>query len=141
MQKLPKNQDLHNLFSEYVHALWEEIARTTPNAKAAPMLAKIKDKYGRFGGSNSEKGLNNVKDLWYKARAGEVGLAVGGVTSGVNRRRLIQNLYDVAGSVAYRTGLTKAEKIVARQTGDMSGFKINTTRKVKFKSGPFIKVY
>jgi len=136
-----KNQDLHNLFSEYVHALWEEIARTTPNAKAAPMLAKIKDKYGRFGGSNSEKGLNNVKDLWYKARAGEVGLAVGGVTSGVNRRRLIQNLYDVAGSVAYRTGLTKAEKIVARQTGDMSGFKINTTRKVKFKAGPFIKVY
>ena len=140
----PRNQDLHNLFSEYVHALWVEIERTTPNAKASPMLNALKDKFGRFSGSsNSEKGLNNVKDLWYKARAGEVGLAVGGVTSSINRRRLIQNLYDVAGSVAYRTGLTKIEQKIAMRTGDMTRLMkgVNVSRKVKFKAGPFIKVY
>ena len=138
-----KNQDLHNLFSEYVHALWTEIARNTPNARSAPMLRNLQDKYGRFGGSDSEKGLNNVKDLWYKARAGEVGVAVGGVSSSINRRRLIQNLYDVAGSVAYRTGLTKMEQKIAMRTGDMTRLMkgVNVSRKVKFRAGPFIKVY
>ena len=132
-----RNQDLHDLFAEYVHALWEEIGKN-PSSSKAPMLANLKDKFGK---PSSKTGFVNVRDFWSKSRAGEMGLAVSGVSSPINRRRLIQNLYDVAGSVAYRTGLTKTEQIVARQTGDMSRFKINTTRKTVFKSGPYVKVY
>jgi len=132
-----KNKDQHDLFSDYVYALWEEIAKN-PSASNAPNIATLKDK---FGGPKSATGLTDVKDFWSKSRAGEMGLAISGINSDMNRRRLIQNLYDVAGSVAYRTGLTKTEQIIARQTGDLSRFKINTSRKTVFKSGPYVKVY
>tara|TARA_B100000131_G_scaffold155364_1_gene150809 strand:- start:236 stop:1861 length:1626 start_codon:yes stop_codon:yes gene_type:complete len=132
-----KNKDQHDLFCDYVYALWEEIGKNSSSSKV-PNIATLKDKFGK---PRSATGLTDVQDFWSKSRAGEMGLAVSGVNSSMNRRRLIQNLYDVAGSVAYRTGLTKTEQIIARQTGDLTRFKINTSRKTVFKSGPYVKVY
>ena len=133
-----KNREVHDLFSEYVHVLWKEIASIPGNKISTPLLKKLEDKFGSPP-TKGDKGLNNARDLWYKSRAGELGLAVGGINTERNRRRVIQSLYDVAASIAFRTGLSKAEREIARRTGDTSYVK--TKRKTTFKGGPYIKVY
>ena len=143
-----RNQDLHNLFAEYVHALWEAIGRS-PSSSNPPSLQFLKDKF-RYGQPSSRGSFANARDFWYKARAGEMGLGISGVSSPSSRRRLVQNLYDLAASVGMSTGLTKTERIMAKATGDMGAvFKkdpnrlhsISGGRKVEFRSGPFVKVY
>ena len=37
----PKNRDQHDLFCEYVHALWDEISKN-PSASNAPNIAILK---------------------------------------------------------------------------------------------------
>ncbi len=138
-----RNQELHDLFAEYVHAIWEEIGRA-PNSSNVPNIAVLKDKFGK---PSSKTGFVNARDFWYKARAGEMGLGVSGVSSAASRRRLVQNLYDLAASVGYSVGLTKTERVMAKATGDLGAvFKINANkitggRKVVFRGGPFVKVY
>ena len=133
------NQELHDLFSEYVHALWVEIAKIPGNNISTPTLIKLKDKFGKGTNRPGEKGLNNARDFWYKSRAGELGLAVGGIDAKRNQRRVIQSLYDVAASIAFRTGLSKTERDLARRTGDTSFSKLKRT--TTFKGGPYVKVY
>ena len=135
-----RNQDLHDLFAEYVHALWTEIGNIPGNNINVPQIAVLKDKYGRSSSTtDKDQGLNNVRDFWYKSRAGEMGLAVGGVGSNRNQRRIVQSLYDLAASIAFRTGMTKQEKDLARRTGDTSYSRVK--RKATFKGGPYVKVY
>ena len=105
-----------------------------------PQIAVLKDKYGKSSSTtDKEQGLNNVRDFWYKSRAGEMGIAVGAVNSQRNQRRIIQSLYDLAASIAFRTGMTKTEKEIARRTGDTSYSRVK--RKATFKGGPYVKVY
>ncbi len=135
-----RNKDLHNLFAEYVHALWTEIGKIPGNNIQVPQIAVLKDKYGKSSSTtDKEQGLNNVRDFWYKSRAGEMGIAVGAVNSQRNQRRIIQSLYDLAASIAFRTGMTKTEKEIARRTGDTSYSRVK--RKATFKGGPYVKVY
>ena len=138
-----RNKELHDLFAEYVHALWEAIGHA-PSSSRPPNIGVLKDKFGK---PSSKTGFVNARDFWYKARAGEMGLGVSGVSSPASRRRLVQNLYDLAASVGYSVGLTKSERVMARSTGDLSNlFKRNTNkitggRQVMFRGGPFVKVY
>ena len=124
-----KNQELHDLFSAYLSEVWSEIS-----GSSAPMTNNLKDRFGK-GGS-----LSTSKEFWSKSRAGEVGLALAG-TSGTLQRRLIQNLYDVAASIAYGQGLSVTEQIQARMVGDITRFSRSTSRKIKFVAGPYVKVY
>jgi hypothetical protein len=123
------NSSLHDLFSEYLAEIWSEIS-----GGSAPMAQNLKDRFGK-GGS-----LSTSKEFWSKSRAGEVGVAVAGTNERL-QRRLIQNLYDVAASIAYGQGLTKTEQIQARLVGDITRFSRSTSRKIKFVSGPYVKVY
>ena len=123
------NQELHDLFAEYISALWEEIGGVRP------MEANLKDRFG-----SSDK-LSTSKDFWSKSRAGELGVAIGSINNNRVRRRLVQNLYDVAASIAYGTGLTRTEQILARNSGDITGFSRRTSHNVQFRAGPYVKVY
>ena len=123
--------------------MWEAIGHA-PNSSRPPNIGVLKDKFGK---PSSKTGFVNARDFWYKARAGEMCLGISGVSSSASRRRLVQNLYDLAASVGYSVGLTKTERIMARSTGDLSAiFKKNTNkitggRQVVFRGGPFVKVY
>ena len=123
------NKELHDLFAEYVSELWEEIGG------ARPMEANLKDRFGRGGK------LSTSKEFWNKSRAGELGVAIGSVASPSIKRRLVQNLYELAASIAYGTGLTKTEQIMARNAGDITTFAKKTSRNIKFRAGPYVKVY
>ena len=123
------NKELHDLFAEYVSELWEEIGG------ARPMEGNLKDRFGKGGK------LSTSKEFWNKSRAGELGVAIGSVDSPQIKRRLVQNLYDVAASIAYGQGLTKTEQIMARNAGDITTFAKRTSRNIKFRAGPYVKVY
>jgi len=125
------NRELHNLFAEYITELWEEIG-DAPNM----IEQQLKD---RFGETNQK--LATSKDFWSKSRAGELGVAIGSVGREQIKRRLVQNLYDVAASIAYGQGLTRTEQILARNSGDITRFSRTTSRNVQFRSGPYVKVY
>ena len=124
------NQQLHNLFVDYISEIAQEI-----KANDFPVSANLRERFGKGGK------LSNSKDFWSKSRAGELGVAIGGVNQKVVQKRLIQNLYDVAASIAYATGLTPTEQILARRVGDVTSFTKDTSRNVQFRSGPYIKVY
>lgn len=124
-----KNKSLHDLFAEYLADIWAEIG-----GSSAPMAQNLKDRFGRGGD------LGTSKDFWSKSRAGEVGVSLAG-TSGRIQRRMIQNLYDVAASISYGQGLSLTERIEAVAAGDITRFSRSQSRKVKFVSGPYVKVY
>ncbi len=121
------NQELHNLFADYLLDLWKEIGGVAP--------MDLKDRFGKGGK------LSTSKDFWSKSRAGELGVAIGSVNRDLIKRRLVQNLYDVAASIAYGQGLTKTEQIIARNAGDITGFSRSISRNVQFRAGPYVKVY
>jgi len=123
------NQELHDLFSEYLSEVWSQI-----NRGSAPMAANLKDRFG------TGRDLSTSKEFWSKSRAGEVGLAIKGTSQSL-QRRLIQNLYDVAASISYGQGLTLTERIQAMAVGDITRFSRSQKRQVKFVSGPYVKVY
>ena len=123
------NQELHDLFSEYLSEVWSQISRGS-----APMAANLKDRFG------TGRDLSTSKEFWSKSRAGEVGLAIKGTSQSL-QRRLIQNLYDVAASISYGQGLTLTERIQAMAVGDITRFSRSQKRQVKFVSGPYVKVY
>ena len=125
------NRELHNLFAEYITELWEEIG-DAPNM----IEQQLKD---RFGETNQK--LATSKDFWSKSRAGELGVAIGSVGREQIKRRLVQNLYDVAASISYGQGLTLTERIQAMAVGDITRFSRSQKRQVKFVSGPYVKVY
>ena len=75
--------------------------------------------------------------MWSKARALELALAIGGITSEPVKKRVIENLYNVAASIQAATGLTAQEQSLAAATGDYT----SGGRNIEFTSGPYIKVY
>ena len=127
------NRELHSLFSGYLTEIWEAINRSGNANGPAP------DFDGRFGTSDGD-GLTNSKAYWSKARAGEVGLAVGGITQERFKRRTIQNLYEAAASIAFGSGLNEKEKQEAIALGDTSRW-MKSTNRIPFEAGPYVKVY
>ena len=85
--------------------------------------------------------LSNNDALKDKIIAGEIGVSIGKISNARIKRRVVQNLYDVAASIAYGQGLTKTEQIIARNSGDITRFSRGTSRNVQFRAGPYVKVY
>ena len=100
--------------ADYVRDIWEAIDDSAPDFQ--------RDTKGQ---------LDKAYGLWSKARAGELGVAVGSISNERTKQRVIQNLYEAAASVSYVTGLTAAEQELMEPS----------TRKVAFNAGVYAKVY
>ena len=74
--------------------------------------------------------------LWSKARAGEVGVAVGAINTEPAKKRVIQNLYELAAAISSTVGMTKEE-----MGADILGQGIPNTMKTTFRSSAYAKVY
>ena len=75
----------------------------------------------------------NTMSIWNKSRAGEVGMAVGGANSAAIRKRIVQNLYELASSIADVVGLSKQD-----MGSDWMGI---SSRKTNFNSSAYVKVF
>jgi hypothetical protein len=102
----------------YVSEIWQEI--TGDNA---PDFSKTKD-------------LKTTPNLMDKARAAELGLAVGGISSDRIKARLITFLYEACASVAFGSGLTKEEQEILAASGEVA-----PARKTQFQGSVHVKVY
>lgn len=105
--------------SEYVGDLWSAITDHAP-----PDFSK------------DRKGLNEAAGLWSKARAGELGLAISGISNETVKRRVIQNLYEAAGSISYVTGLSKDEIEMEKSMGMEP-----SPRRTNFNASVYVKVF
>ena len=86
--------------------------------------------------SNFRQKLKKGSDLWSKARAGEVGLAVGGIDNESAKKRVIQNLYELAAAISSTVGMTKEE-----MGADWLGAGFSNTMKTTFRASAYAKVY
>ena len=105
--------------SDYVGDLWMAITDHAP-----PDFSKDK------------KGLNEAAGLWSKARAGELGMTISGISNEVVKKRVIQNLYEAAGSISYVTGLNKEEMEQEKAMGMEP-----SSRKTNFNASVYVKVF
>ena len=105
--------------SDYVGDLWMAITDHAP-----PDFSKDK------------KGLNEAAGLWSKARAGELGMAISGISNEGVKKRVIQNLYEAAGSISYVTGLNKEEMEQEKAMGMEP-----SSRKTNFNASVYVKVF
>ena len=108
--------------TDYVRDIWEALV-TSGEGGERPDVPNAK--------------ISDAQSMWSKARALELALAIGGITSEPVKKRVIENLYNVAASIQAATGLTAQEQSLAAATGD------NTSggRNIEFTSAPYIKVY
>ena len=104
--------------SEYVRDIWKAI-------EYGPVPDFTRDTRGE---------LNTASGLWSKARAGELGVAVNGISNEIVKRRVIQNLFEAAASISYVVGLNKDEQALH----DMMD---PPARKVNFNAGVYVKVF
>jgi len=103
--------------ADYVRKIWETIDGSAPEFE--------RDTKGQ---------LDQAQGLWSKARAGELGVAVGSITNETIKKRVIQNLYEAAASISYATGLNKEEL-------ELETLAEPTARRVAFNAGVYVKVY
>ena len=103
--------------ADYVGDIWESISDTVPDFR--------KDVKGELSSSSG---------LWSKARAGELGMAVGAINNEQIKRRVIQNLFEAAASISYVTGLSKNEQ-------ELEELSDPSDRKVSFNASVYVKVY
>ena len=131
------SRELHDLFAGYVWAIWDAMPQ---NSTSNIVLEnRLKDKFGTKP-AGAKTGLYDASDFWYKSRAGELGLAVAGSGGTAIQRKVIQNLYDLAASIAFTTGVSKDEREMDRNLGTQVN--PGTKRiKTRFTSGPYVKVY
>ena len=80
--------------------------------------------------------LKTTPNLMDKARAAELGLAVGGIKSDRIKARLITFLYEACASVAFGSGLTKEEQQILSASGEVA-----PARKTQFQGSVHVKVY
>ena len=102
--------------AEYVGEMWKEITGTNFDP--------------------SERSMNDPSALWSKARAGELGVAIHSIPNDRVRKRVIQNLYQTAGSISYVTGLTREERELEENMSSPFG-----TRSVAFNASVYVKVF
>jgi hypothetical protein len=103
--------------ADYVRDIWEAIDGSAPDFK-----------------SDMKGELNKASGLWSKARAGELGVAVGSISNEKIKRRVIQNLFEAAASISYVTGLNKEEQAMEQLLEP-------SQRQVSFNAGVYVKVY
>ncbi len=103
--------------SEYVDAIWKEI-----NGKNMTSLEK--------------RAFTEGTQWWSKARAGEIGVAIGSIGSQPQKQRVIQNLYELAAAISDTVGLTSNEL-----GSDPLGISLGSRMKTQFSSSAYVKVY
>jgi hypothetical protein len=115
--EVSKIQPHYDRLSEYVEEIWREINGSAPDFA-------------------SDKTLRTADGMWSKARAGELGLSIDGISNERIKKRVIQNLYEAAASISYVTGLNKEEMELEKEVGmDPS------PRKTNFNASVYVKVY
>lgn len=115
--------------------------RRANEAKVEPhrirMMEYLDDIWSEINGSGmSETDRSRfltTMSIWNKSRAGEVGIAVGGANSASIKKRIIQNLYELAASIADVVGLSKED-----MGSDWMGI---SSRKTNFNSSAYVKVF
>ena len=112
-------------------------------SKIEPHMERIAEYVGEMWreitGNNfdpSERSMNDPSALWSKARAGELGVAIHSIPNDRVRKRVIQNLYQTAGSISYVTGLTREERELEENMSSPFG-----TRSVAFNASVYVKVF
>ena len=116
--------------------------------KARKEVSKIEPHYDRLAEYVGEiwKEINNINfdsgkmkepdAAWSKARAGELGLAIHAIPNEKVKKRVIQNLFEAAGSISYVTGLNKEEMELEKEVSmDPS------PRKTNFNASVYVKVF
>lgn len=110
-------------------------------SKIAPHYDRIAEYVGEIwkeiNNSNFDPGqMRGPDEVWSKARAGELGLAIHAIPSERVKKRVIQNLFEAAGSISYVTGLNKEEMELEKEVGmDPS------PRKTNFNASVYVKVF
>ena len=102
--------------AEYVGEMWKEINGT--------------------GFDKDERSMRSPSAIWSKARAGELGTSISAIPNDRVRKRVIQNLFEAAGSISYVTGLNKDEMALE---GEVS--MDPTPRKTNFNASVYVKVF
>jgi len=101
------------------------------------MMEYLDDIWKEINGSHmtdqDRRRFLSTMSIWNKSRAGEVGIAVGGATSAAIRKRIVQNLYELAASIADVVGLTKQD-----MGSDWMGI---SNRQTNFNSSAYVKVF
>jgi len=116
------------IMTEYVRDIWESLSKIT-DVGDTPDLPSVK--------------VNDAKSMWSKARAVEMAFAVGGITNKTIQKRVVENLYNVAGSIQRASGLNAQDMNLAAALGEQfsSSGPISSGRRIQFSAGPYIKVY
>ena len=122
------DSDSMPIMTEYVRDIWES-------------LSKITDVGDRPDIPNHK--MNDAKSMWSKARAVELAFSVGGITNETLKKRVVENLYNVAGSIQRASGLNAEDMNLAAALGEQfsSSGPISSGKRIQFSAGPYIKVY
>jgi len=122
------DSDSMPIMTEYVRDIWESLSKIT-DVGDTPNLPSAK--------------VNDAKSMWSKARAVEMAFAVGGITNETLKKRVVENLYNVAGSIQRASGLNAEDMNLAAALGEQfsSSGPISSGKRIQFSAGPYIKVY
>ena len=122
------DNDSMPIMTEYVRDIWESLSKIT-DVGDTPNLPSAK--------------VNDAKSMWSKARAVELAFSVGGITNETLKKRVVENLYNVAGSIQRASGLNAEDMNLAAALGEQfsSSGPISSGRRIQFSAGPYIKVY
>ena len=88
------------------------------------------------GFDKDENSMRSPSAIWSKARAGELGTSISAIPSDRVKKRVIQNLFEAAGSISYVTGLNQDEMALE---GEVS--MDPTPRKTNFNASVYVKVF
>jgi hypothetical protein len=101
------------------------------------MMEYLDDIWNEINGSNmtqlDRSRFLTTMSIWSKSRAGEVGVAVGGANRDAVKKRIVQNLYELASSIADVVGLSKKD-----MGSDWMGI---STMRTNFNSSAYVKVF
>ena len=102
--------------AEYVGEMWKEINGT--------------------GFDKDESSMRSPSAIWSKARAGELGTSISAIPNDRVKKRVIQNLFEAAGSISYVTGLNQDEMALEEEVSMDP-----TPRKTNFNASVYVKVF
>ena len=102
--------------AEYVGEMWKEINGT--------------------GFDKDESSMRSPSAIWSKARAGELGTSISAIPNDRVKKRVIQNLFEAAGSISYVTGLNQDEMALEAEVSMDP-----TPRKTNFNASVYVKVF
>ena len=117
----------------------KDVAKINPHKEL--LKEYVADIWKALNGSNSDflndKSMHDSSTLWSKARAGELGMAVGAIPNESIKKRVITNLFMAAASIAYVTGLAGRKEINYEKELGLKPQKLRS----EFNASVYVKVY